>query len=62
MIELNGKECRDKYLKILKEKVSKLDRKLGLLVIQVGNNEASNVYVEQKGKRALELGYNFEHK
>ena len=62
MIELNGKECRDKYLKILKEKVSKLDRKLGLVVIQVGNDEASNVYVEQKGKRALELGYNFEHK
>ena len=62
MIELSGKEYRNKYLPILKEKVSKLDRKLGLVVIQVGNDEASNVYVEQKGKRALELGYNFEHK
>ena len=62
MIELSGKEYRNKYLPILKEKVSKLDRKLGLVVIQVGNDEASNVYVDQKGKRALELGYNFEHK
>ena len=62
MIELSGKEYRKKYLPILKDKVSKLDRKLGLVVIQVGNDEASNIYVDQKGKRALEVGYNFEHK
>ncbi len=62
MIELSGKEYRKKYLPILKDKVSKLDRKLGLIVIQVGNDEASNIYVDQKGKRAFEIGYNFEHK
>ena len=62
MIELSGKNYRNKYLPILKDEVSKLDRKLGLVVVQVGNDEASNVYVEQKGKKALEVGYNFEHK
>ena len=62
MIELSGKNYRNKYLPILKDEVSKLDRKLGLVVVQVGNNEASNVYVEQKCKKALEVGYNFEHK
>ena len=32
------------------------------MINKVGNNEASNVYVEQKHKKTLEVGYNFEHK
>ncbi len=62
MIELSGKEYQVKYIPILKEKISKLDKQLGLAVIQVGNDEASNVYVKQKEKKALELGYKFVHK
>ena len=62
MIELIGKDYQLKYMPILKDKVSKLDKKLGLVVIQVGNDEASNVYVKQKEKKALELGYKFIHK
>ena len=59
MVEMNGKALRDKKLTELKEKIGTLDCQLGLAVIQVGNNEASNVYVKQKGKLATELGYKF---
>ena len=62
MILLDGRKLRDKKLDILKDKVSSLDRKLTLVVIQVGNDEASNVYVEQKKKMAEYVGYNFIHK
>ena len=62
MVEMNGKVLRDKKLTELKEKINELDCQLGLAVIQVGNDEASNVYVKQKEKFALELGYKFVHK
>ena len=62
MILLDGRKLRDKKLDILKDKVSSLDRKLTLVVIQVGNDEASNVYVEQKKKMTEYVGYNFIHK
>ena len=62
MVEMNGKVLRDKKLTELKEKVDTLNCQLGLAVIQVGNDEASNVYVKQKEKMATELGYKFIHK
>ena len=62
MVEMNGKILRDKKLADLKEKINNLDCQLGLAVIQVGNDEASKVYVRQKEKTALELGYKFVHK
>ena len=62
MVEMNGKVLRDKKLTELKEKIGELDCQLGLAVIQVGNDEASKVYVSQKEKLALELGYKFVHK
>ena len=62
MVEMNGKALRDKKLTELKEKIGELDCQLGLAVIQVGNDEASKVYVRQKEKLALELGYKFVHK
>lgn len=40
-------------------KINKLDKKLKLVVISVGNDEASRVYVGQKEKKALEVGINF---
>ena len=58
---LDGKEVKLKVLKELKEKLSLLDEKLGLVVIQVGDDPASNVYVRQKNKMAENLGYNFNH-
>lgn len=62
MVEMNGKVLRDKKLTELREKIDNLDCKLGLAVIQVGNDEASKVYVRQKEKLALELDYKFVHK
>ena len=62
MILMSGKEYRKKNIPLLKEKINKLDTQLGLAVIQVGNNPASDIYVKQKEKMALELGYKFIHK
>ncbi len=62
MVELKGKDLRDKLLISLKEQVKYVPTQLGLAVIQVGNDEASKVYVRQKEKLALEMGYKFIHK
>ena len=62
MVEMNGKLLRDKKIIELKERLNTIDNQLGLAVIQVGDNEASKVYVGQKEKLANELGYKFIHK
>lgn len=62
MVEMNGKLLRDKKLTELKDRIGTLNCQLGLAVIQVGNDEASKVYVKQKEKLANELGYKFIHK
>lgn len=59
MVLLDGKKLKNKKLDILKEKISCLNDKLTLVVIQVGNNAASDVYVKQKKKMADYVGYNF---
>lgn len=58
---LDGRETKMKMLEDLKERINKLDRKLGLVVIQVGNDPASNVYVKNKEKMSTSLGINFKH-
>ena len=58
---LNGKELSLKMKESLIEKVEKLEKKPGLVVIQVGDDKASSIYVNSKGKLAREIGYNFEH-
>lgn len=58
---LNGRELKKKQLEQLKEKLLKLQQPLGFAVIQVGHNEASNVYIRQKQKMAENLGYHFYH-
>ena len=47
---LDGRIVKKKILENLKKKVEKLDRKPGLVVIQVGQDPASKVYVGQKAK------------
>ena len=61
MILLDGKKIKQKILEDLKIKLLELNEKLGLAVIQVGDDPASDVYVRQKGKMAEDLGYNFNH-
>ena len=58
---IDGKSINKIILDELKEEVSKLEEKPKLVVIQVGNNEASNVYIKQKAKMAEHIGYGYEH-
>lgn len=58
---IDGKKIKKDILDELKEEVSKLPKTPGFVVIQVGNNEASNVYIKQKAKMAEYIGYHYEH-
>lgn len=58
---LDGKVVKQKVLEEVKELVSNLERPLGLAVVQVGDDEASKVYVRQKEKMAGDLGFDFRH-
>lgn len=61
MVILDGKKLKEKKLEQLKNEVTKIDEKLTLAVIQVGEDPASCIYVEQKKKMAEYVGYNFSH-
>ena len=58
---IDGKEIKKQILDELKEEVSKLEIKPSLVVIQVGDNDASNVYIKQKAKMADYVGYDYKH-
>ena len=58
---LDGKEVRKSILDNLKKELNSIDKTLGLAVIQIGNDDASNVYIKQKEKMTRELGYYFKH-
>lgn len=58
---LDGKKIKDIILDELKDEVNKLSVKPKLVVIQVGNNEASSVYIKQKSNMCSYIGYGFEH-
>ena len=58
---LDGKVVKLEILGELKEKLSNLEEKLSLVVIQVGNIEASNIYVRQKKNMAENIGLDFKH-
>lgn len=58
---LDGKKVKLEKLELLKKKILELDDKVGLAVIQIGDDSASNVYVKQKANMANTLGYYFEH-
>ena len=58
---IDGKMVSKEIKEKLKEKVSKLEVKPKLVVISVGDNEASKVYVGQKEKCANYIGINYQH-
>ena len=58
---LDGREIKQEILNDLKNEVIYLDEKPKLVVIQVGNNEASNIYIRQKTKMCDYIGYYYEH-
>ena len=49
---MDGKSIKKNILEELKKEVSLLEVKPKLVVIQVGNDDASNVYIKQKKKMA----------
>ena len=57
---LDGRKVKKEIMEELERKLKK-ERQLGLAVIQVGNDSASNTYVEQKRKMAEKLGYDYRH-
>ena len=58
---LDGRKGKAYIYDDLKIKLDKLDTKLGLAVIQIGHDEASDIYIRSKEKMAQELGYCFQH-
>lgn len=59
---IDGKQVKREKLLELKQKLLELKSLPCLCVVQVGNDEASNVYVKQKEKLCQELGYRFIHR
>ena len=57
---LDGKVVKKEILDDLKQKIDTLKDKLCLVVIEVGDDEASKVYVGQKEKMAASVGMDFK--
>lgn len=58
---LDGKKIKNEILDELQSEVLKLVPKPSFIVIQVGNNEASNIYIKQKVKMAEYVGYDYQY-
>ena len=58
---LEGKKIKQEILDDLKIKISKIEDKICLTVIEIGDNEASKVYIRQKEKMSEYLGIDFNH-
>lgn len=58
---LDGLVVREKIIKVLKEKLTRVNRRLGMAVIQIGDDKSSNIYIKNKEKMAEYLGYYFQH-
>ncbi len=56
MVLLDGKKVSNELLINFKEKIDKLNKKIGFAVIWIGNDEASSIYVRNKLKKCEELG------
>ncbi|MBE7704430.1 MAG: bifunctional 5,10-methylene-tetrahydrofolate dehydrogenase/5,10-methylene-tetrahydrofolate cyclohydrolase [Cyanobacteria bacterium SIG29] len=54
---IDGKKIAEKVIDNIKKEVDLLERKPKLAVILVGNNPASEIYVRNKQKMALKLGF-----
>lgn len=59
---IDGKLVKKEKLLKLKEQLTNLQGTPCLCVVQVGQDEASSVYVKQKAKLCQELGYEFIHR
>ena len=53
---IDGKTISKKILEDLKEKISKISKKIGLAFVLVGENPASKTYVKMKKKACEKVG------
>lgn len=53
---ISGKEIQQKRLNALKRKINKLEHKPVLVIIQIGDNKESQVYINQKIKFGKSIG------
>ena len=58
---IDGKKISGEIKEELKKEIENLKEKPSLVVISVGDNPASNVYVGQKEKCATYVGINYQH-
>lgn len=58
---LDGNKVSKEIINNIKEKVSKLDKKITLAVIEIGNNSSNKIYINKKRKMCEYIGYNFIH-
>lgn len=56
---LDGRAVKKKILEDLKNKLVSVDKKLGFVVIQIGDDLVDDVYIRSKRKLASDLGYDF---
>lgn len=59
MTILDGKKIKEEKLIELKKEINLLKKKPGIAIIQIGDEDSSNIYVKNKKKTAEELGINF---
>lgn len=59
MILIDGKYISNKLRNELKVKIDVMERKPGLSVIRIGEDEASKIYVNLKNKICMEMGIKF---
>lgn len=60
-MNLIGKEIKKNILDEVREEIINIHIKLKLVVIQIGNNKESNIYINQKKKMCDYIGYEFKH-
>ena len=58
---IDGKKVSKLIREQIKEEIINYEIKPKLIVIQVGNDEASEVYIEAKKRACIEVGMSFEH-
>jgi methylenetetrahydrofolate dehydrogenase (NADP+)/methenyltetrahydrofolate cyclohydrolase len=62
MILLSGIQVRDRLKEQLKKEVASLDVLPKLVILQIGDNKESDIYINQKKNFGEELGIEVEHK
>ena len=58
---IDGNRIREEKIEHFSKKINNINDSLKLVVLQVGNNESSNIYIKNKEKLCNRVGILFEH-